>query len=348
MLLALICYLVFLAADIISEFGVYSSSTCSPLSKYGLVTPANDSSDSALDDLDDVNLKRATIFAQLQTIPFIEGALSFVPSGFPADVNANVCTKCLDTPDRPAILRDCTVRDGRTYAPGELQVGVQKTKTLLKTLSVGINETGSHATKYPGLGDVIKAQNCTIFSFHMAEVNNTSNATLTYFEYANDLHCEEILKSTKETDDILWFETKGETFTQEIRCAESKLRPATFRDSVSLFRGIQVEFSLHRAKYDPLTERFNKLTVDDVYRAIIAAMLTNTDFQENEYFEYTDCGLYNWLYITPFMATVSLLLLVSAPIILFLRANRKPTLDQKLVKLPGVFPSERDASEDSP
>lgn len=351
----MVCTILFLAADIISEFGVSSSSTCSPQRLFGQVTTSNDSSNAELDDADAINLKRATIFAQMQTIPFIEGELTLVPSGFPADVNANVCTKCLETADRPVILGDCTVRDGRKYAPGELTVVVEKSSTLLKTVSLGFRESSTTGTPYMGTGDVVKQQTCTIFSFHIPDVNNTSNATLTYFEYANDTHCEQILDASKrkdigsddedsDGDGRLAFRTEGVTYTQEIRCAKNLLRGATFRNSVSLFRSLQLEFSLHRPNYNNNTERFRKIVVNDVYRSGIAAMLTNGDFDDNEYFEYTDCGQYHWVFIIPFLTLLTFLSFIAMICAMFVKGPIPVSMGKQL---PVISPSKDDDLEHS-
>lgn len=328
--------MLFLSADIISEFGVSSSSTCSPQRRYGDVTISDMSTISDLFNRDKVTLKQATMFSQMQTIPFIEGDFSMVRSGFPADVNANVCTKCLDTPDHPVILGDCTVLDGRTYGPGELLLGVEKISSLLRTVSVGFKETSTKGTAYLGTGDVVKQHNCTIFSFHMPDVNNTSNATLTYFEYANDTHCEEILDKSRADEKVLWIPTEGFTYTQEIRCSINSIQAATFRDSVSFYRSLMLEYSLHRAGYNTKTHRFRKLTADDVLRSAIAAMLTNGHFEEKDYFEYSDCGLYSWVYITPFLALLILLSFAAGIVSLLFQKRPAPYI------LPVLSPSQQD------
>lgn len=312
MFLTILCTVLFLGADILTEFGVYSSPKCKVVSQTGSVTISNDTSNSRWDEHRQLVLGRVSIISQMQSLRFLEDSWNVVPSGFPAYVTPSTCIQCLDTPTRPPMLKDCRVEDGRVYAAGELSIGLHRPQSLLNTVAVGFNETAAGGRHFFVDGDLVlqNLDQCAIFGTYVDNVDKPSGeTTVTYFEYSLQDHCDgEIRIATRERPDVVqWFETKGPTYTQRITCAESRVLPATLREAIMLYRTVQLEYSLHLQAYDEEKLRFEKLSENDVYRAVLGAMLANTQFKDGEFYEYAECGLYEWVYLAPFLISLGCL-----------------------------------------
>lgn len=314
--LTLVCSLLLLGADITTEFGVQSSPRCNPQKKTGLLATASGGTDAGERWYDES--KRfyglITFTSQIQSIRFLERTLTAAPSVFPVHVTPKLCINCLISRKRPPLLSGCTIEDGPTYPAGKLTISVTRLPAFLNGIS--FNETRPGGKRYDGKGDMNfqNLKRCSIYSVLVEYGGNAErkgSISITFLEYANIQHCQEIsLTTSGKINETLHFVTRGPTFAQEIHCSVNALSKDTLEQSLGLYRLVQFQFSLHPLNLDESAMRYQKLTVDDLYRAVLANRLTESSYETGDYFEYSECGQYDWDYLMPFIGSLLLLVLL--------------------------------------
>lgn len=246
--------------------------------------------------------------------------MTSVPSVFPVNVKPNVCIQCLQTPERPPLLAGCTIEDGPAYLDGELTISVTRLPAFLNAIS--FNETKPGGKRYAGKGNMNfqNLQRCAIFST-LAEIDrNASKVSVTFLEYANIQHCLQISNETKgRINETIDFFTRGPTYTRKVQCDldVNVLTTYTLEQSIGLYRMVQFQYSLHPLNHNEEEMRYERLTVDDIYRAVLALRLAESSYETGEYFEYSECGQYDWIYLLPFIGSFVILAFLGCIALLF-------------------------------
>lgn len=313
---AVLCALTVIVSEVISGLGVSLSLTCETRTLDGLV------SSQKIINLDpEARLLRIMVaVSQLVGTHFSEGPLQFVPLAVPIRAKENLCLKCLN---QQQVLKDCIIENGRTFENGELEIGVIKTDYPFYTVTDGIRYAKKDSVpkiSFKGYGDLVtyqlNAQSCAIFFFAIEtdfEENNDieRSVSVTYFEYINPIHCFQIREKSSK-DVMTWVRTENRTYSQNIRFTKQLIHIYDILESLALYRSFQTEFDLNkRSNQSTQWERLPRLTEDDIYRAILARQISVTEQNKGTYEEYTECGVYHWIYIIPFIGTVIFLFLIA-------------------------------------
>lgn len=300
-LITVLCAVFLIVSEIVVEFGVDVSLKCKPVEKEGLVIRGGDTE------------KTFTTFelgysaGYIQSIDFLDENLTFVKSGMPKKMDAIVCLPCLDKGDDD-ILRHCLISHVRTYGPGELQVGVVTTEREFGTISKGFKETVGERREFLGEGDLTKnGPHASIYSF--AESDRDPHV-LMLFEYGHQKHIKQLLNEAKESRSQIWRATEGPVRVTQISCTVNELSPARFQLAVMTYRTVQLENPAFLAVFNDTEEQFVSLTEDDVYRAVLSMKIMEDTEEVGKYSEYTSCGIFNWTFLAPLIAVLSLIFIL--------------------------------------
>lgn len=290
------CAICLLASELVTEFGLIPSQKCKPQTTNGFVTP-----DGPIITSPDITIGIIASAAHLQSIQFLDGDLTDLRVGFPHNVSSKVCLPCLT--GTPALM-DCTLRDGKSYPAGVLDIGVRKTPSVLSTVAVGFRGTDESERQFLGKGDLAHVgEKCVSFLFH-AEGGSGSPVTVTYFEYVHQVHCKELMhKAGESPEESLWEPTRAATQTQKIQCGTSQLSASFLEQALTVFRTTQVENTVKPMAFDEIESRFARIREDDIYRAALALSLADAEKSVGNYSVYTACAKYNVVYLLPLIVS---------------------------------------------
>lgn len=316
-LAAVLCTVLLLASELVSELGVELSEKCSPVSKNGVVINEGNRTDTPA--LTSVELGAAAFF--LQTITFLDGPLTRVTKGMPKSITGKECLLCLykDKDKHPDIVCDCLVKKKKVYQAGELKVGVKTTDHDFGTIAVGFHETRGNRTKFTGEGDLTdNGQKKAIFLFAYERPDNADkrgNSTTTemlYFEYGYQEHVNLIFEESKEAEGHqIWRDTKSRVHVWSIVCDLKHFSPEQFQLAVMTYRSIQLENPTKIISFNRTEERFEPISTEDVYRAVLSMkVIDNNNETRGEYYEYTTCAQYKWQFLAPLVVCVALILIL--------------------------------------
>lgn len=182
-----------------------------------------------------------------------------------------------------------------------------------------------------GVGDLTRnAHHCAAFLIHGRHEDN-AGVVLTYFEYAYQRHCNTLVEEARrarvrrQNGDItaFWTVTEGNATSHVIKCQNNEIAMPSFREAVRVYRAMQMENTLYPIWFDKRTQSFQPLKVDDIYRAVLSMKLIDDGREEGDYFEYTECGIYNVQYMVPlFIAIFLICTLVIVSMVLATRGNK--------------------------
>lgn len=331
--MTLTCAVFFVASELVSELGVESSETCSPKRITGPVISLGDTSE----NITDAELSASAFF--LQNLHFLDGDLTFVPAGFPRRITEAVCFSCLKSEKYKPILSNCTVRPGTEYPAGTLTIGIVPSRGTFAVgdVIIGFNETNRAVTardpqSFMGTGDLTRnAHHCAAFAVHGKHEKN--GVHLTYFEYANQSHCNSLLETSRRKGIIrkpgdmsaFWTVTEGNARSQMIHCSTNQMGMLSFREAVRMYRAMQMENTLYPIVYHEDKQIFKPLAPDDVYRAVLSMKLIDDGTEVGQFYEYSSCGYYNVRFIVPLFITILMLCLLA--FISTMLANRGEKID---------------------
>lgn len=257
-------------------------------------------------------MRLATGAFLVQTIKFVEGNLTFVPSGIPKNINGQECLRCLkEEKGFSAIMRGCKVISKRPYRAGEIRIGVKTTTGPFNTIAESFQETGGQKRICAGRGNVAwNGFRNGIFMF--CNEPNAVNKSLVYLEYGHRTHCQQMLSAAENsTGEVTYDTNKSNVFQWNIQCDVNELRREHFLHTMMVFRSIQIENPTIPARFRDELGRFTDITEEDVYRAGLSMKITGREGQMGYYYQYTTCGVYKWIYLVPFLAVLILILLLS-------------------------------------
>lgn len=300
-ILTILCYMMLIGSEVAIELGVKVSPRCATKTQNGpVVTNCNGTSTVSL-------AERAASALFLQGVEFLDGPLTSVTVGFPRRINPTTCLRCLKPNATNLIINSCTVDDAKSYSPGSLQIGVMTANTGFETVAIGFNETEQNGLSFSGDGDVTSNNHtCATFIWALDKQERNGTIDLTYLEYADQDHCKSLLnesrKLTKTTGapTPIWRPTKTTTYTQKIHCRQNSLAPERFQMALGVYRTMQLENTMKQLQFNTRTQRFERITVDDVYRAVLALKMMDHNNASGLYQEYVQCPGYDWQYIMPF------------------------------------------------
>lgn len=303
-LCTIICSVSLIAAELTSELGVDVSENCNPTSKVGaLITDAPLS-----ENVTPVELGASAFL--LQTVEFIDGNLTSLPSKFPRKVTDPICVDCLYNSGREPFMSDCEVKQGKTYPPKSLNISITTTNGPFGTLTSEFKESKANGLTFMGDGDLTRnGLLCAIFLVHDWE-RKDNDLSLTYFEYTDQNHCEELISKARALANEngpgipVWALSRSEIHTQTINCQSDKALVLKFRQAVQIYRTMQLENTVNLVQFNDIEFKFQPITEDDIYRAVLAAKIIDDDHAEGVYYVYTQCGIYRWIYLLPFICTV--------------------------------------------
>lgn len=326
--MTIICFVLLLAAEIFADIGVYESPHCHPQKKKGEVILRGQVSS---------NVTYAELTASafhLQNVQFVDGELTSIPSSFPRNIASSTCIPCLTQwqPTLEPILADCTVREGRKYAAGNMSISVLATGN-----GYGINTTMfEHAAtatpkQYGGQEDLFRAgSHCPMFILQtdMRSDENAAGITFTLIEYSNNTHCAQLLRlarSAKLSDKgyrTVTRVTKGVVHSYSIRCNKNQLSVANFTLALQVYRTMQLQGLGKLGKFSTTESGVPAIRVPDVYRAVLAMKVIVDKGRNGTFYEYRGCGKYHGVYAIPFVICILSLALLSA--VAFFKSRHVP------------------------
>lgn len=305
------------------ESGVDSQRKCGPVDRVGSLISSSDASK----NVTDVELSASARL--LQQIRFYDGELQSMHAGFPRKLNPSTCISCIHRsasagPAHQFILRDCTVKPLETHQPEKMSVHVETTEGAYGTVTQKFID--NHSKKeYSGHGDLTRnGRNCSTFLFYNhtnSEKTNSTKLKLTYFEYTNNDHCENMINRSEtiaeqfkngsvDKNDGVIDETKDVTYSMEITCETPSHMPMdSFSRALRGYRTMQLEDTMSNSMFDSKNDRFRQITTDDLYRAVLSMKISDHDGIDvpGSYKEYVECGTYKMKYMIPLICTMSII-----------------------------------------
>ena len=246
------------------------------------------------------------------------------------------CFSCLGKYNRNVIVGGCSVVKGEKFPSGALSVNIlvaayPSSKLVVTSFTENSNSSSSPRV-FSGYGDVTCRKFCNMFVF-ASLINEESgrgslkpspNTDIAYLEYSNQEHCLEVRnQSSAENNDVrgvphklenLTIRTRSPVRLKLIRCEKNVLRKNDVKAALRAYRTIDLETLFPVNKSMTSKCLFNRITPDDVYRAIYARLLSTSVLRNGTFYEYTECAFYKWRYMAPLIAcglTVFVLALVA-------------------------------------
>lgn len=330
----MLCFTYLICSEVAIDLGINVSPRCQTQEILGHVIGLNIAREIT-------SAERAAAAFYLQSVQFLDGPLHFVPLNFPKEVNPTICLPCFRRKRAAAILDQCSVENGRTYAAGELSVGVLRTGGAFGTVTLGFNMTDGRQATPLGEGDVTRSgQSCANFFVSRNAQKNAPKVSLTYFEYADQSHCQFLYNEAqrnmngKNRGDPVWQQTRSKTYTQVISCAVSSLNSSYLQMGLRAYRTMQLENTAIPAKFNADLSRFQSISTDDVYRSALAAMLMGDSKTEGRYQVYVPCAAYNWWYALPSIFGFFLFATLAVVALIFERIYGRHGLSKGLPNVP--------------
>lgn len=348
--------LIFVGSELLIELGVNVREACDQNFVLGPIIHQENRVDTKEIDI-------ALNAVLLDRMKFLDGALSYLPVGFPTNITNALCTSCLrkDFPsDNPSnvILEGCNITDYKQYGENELDIGIQRTEGEYKTQTVGFAEkdlNGNHKQCFCGPGDVtqavkvhIKRYSTFLFSSKQETVNNVpKNSTcqcssgnaldlesdgkqdgdILYFEYNDQSHIPGLLKRSQSDRNlkVFWTPIESTTNVQIISCKQNFISMKSFMKALFVLRYIQLEKRIIPREYNVTTGRFPTMTPEDIYNAGLSHKLAESSSIQDP----TPIGRYRIYELCgTFDARYAIPTIVSATVILILRLVAVRTLNK--------------------
>lgn len=315
-----------IASEMYSELGVGVSRKCHPRKVVGPVLTYGTRSGGS-------KVKQALAAFKIRRTDFLDGNVASAAFGFPVKFSGRTCLSCLNATEDITVVSNCSVRNGKTFPAGSLFIGAARYPSIFNVIAAGFktmssgNETRTHT--FAGDGDLTFCdEHYAMFIMH--GLATTDDATeVGYMEYSDQVHCKSLLDkmlqqptSTNLENSSTWEVTRAPVRTQIIRCEKNTVGFESFRAALQLYRSFQLEDDFSPAPFNKETKSFPPITNDDVYRAVLSLLLWSAKYEQGEYYEYTECGLYRWVFLLPFFLCISVLVCLGAlALFLFYQGN---------------------------
>lgn len=302
--LTLLLSFLFIGAEMVSELGLGVSKKCTTEKRSGNVIGT------MVPDKRVPRVLFASTASRIRLLNFYDGPIEFISGDFPVSLNDSFCLTCMKFNPQVAVLANCSAKTGRTYPPGSLAFGMSFGRfSILVDALIQVDEYENKTIT--GMRDFTLSKNHTfiIFSVHSSK-SNEGRTIYTYFEYAKQAHIRSVLyrmiaehqrKGTYLLTQKFWERTQGPTYTQEIQCGIRKIE--NLEAVISSYRTMQLNNMVFPPDFDIEKEMFEPITEDDVYRAGLAQKIGFAEaygtHEKGDYFTYTECAYYNWLYMIP-------------------------------------------------
>lgn len=207
----------------------------------------------------------------------------------------------------PEIMGGCTITDEKVYGPGELSLTLLTTTGPFLTITEKMTEIGGLGRTFTGRGDLTNnGEHWSAFLFYTNPEND-----LIYLEYSNQDHVYNLVKSARGKENR---PAPGPIETpvtaRRISCTTNQLTKDNFRNALSIYRTIQLENTINPATFVPEQNSFQPLTANDVYRAGLSVKVIDDALTRGDYFEYTTCGLYNWVFLMPIVVCITVIMIL--------------------------------------
>lgn len=243
----------------------------------------------------------------LQNLTFAEGPLTRVPAGLPRRLTGRECISCMDD-DRekyPDVISNCQVTVTREYAPNELKIGVvSSTTSPFGNIVHGFME--NDGTEYIGPGDITNNGD-----FWSSFVVSAVASEIIYIEYDHQEHVADLLRrGMLRQDEVIWDSIRASVEKLTVTCAVNLINIENFEPAMQIYRTIQLENPVNPAVFNNDTQRFARLSDQDVYKAALSIKVIDDEHTVGEFYSFTTCGVYNWLFFVPMAVCVVFVILL--------------------------------------
>lgn len=305
-LTTLLCSILLVSSELITELGVHSRKDCGPATKIGPVITKE-----PVDNVTDAELAASAM--RLRGTQFIDkSTFSFVPIGFPRKFTINTCISCFTEDEPNYILKNCKIsKESKLYPRGDLFVNVSQTEEAFGTVTHSFS-TKNGRERYEGTGDLTRNDEyCVMFIFNSVK-HEKGLLRLRYFEtvgsntYCGGLINKASLKKkrnglTQREDPGILEQTNSSVLSYGIECESSgSLSQEWFEKSLRAYRSMQLEDT--SLPVGLTNNHSQNITEDDIYRAVLSTkIIHNIEPNNGSYQEYYECGEYNPTYLAPFL-----------------------------------------------
>lgn len=330
-LLCLVSIVLLTTSEVFSEAGVDVSKKCGPKKVGGEVTSIHNHRRPGSIP----NPRITSSISKMSSTTFLDGNLKSVVTGFPLLFEEWTCIDCFDPLVNKQIIGKCNVRLGEIFDSGTLEVGIERTDRMYETTSIGFNESIFPYREFHGYGDLTINEFCNIFVYH--EVKDTPYLLdVQYMEYTHQEHCLQLFDQSlrlperpPHEGEVIWATVKSEVKVQRIQCDyindELSIPIEDILNQLRTYRSYELEnmFMETSSLYNEATKSFSPMTSDYFYKAVQSYIISSAELESGDYFEYKECGSYNWVFMTPFMLTLINLLGISSVALKIIMYDRK-------------------------
>lgn len=299
----------------VSELGVDVSRKCRPERRFGPLTSKTEC------NVRWPKSKQAMAAFHLQNTRFMDGNMNMLVSDFPLEFGSSLCFPCLNMTSENILLSNCSADHGPYYETASVMIGMEREVGSSKPALVGLKMLETHDSTgsdevLEAIGDLgFSGSHYSAFLIHASQTEG--HTRLTYFEYTHQEHCFELLHSTQNEagnltteSETMWITTRAPMKTQTITCKKNEFDMKSFRSALYVYRGTQLGNVFNRISMDKDTDFFTPISKSDIYKAMLSLRIVSSVSQYGEYFEYTECGHYQWAFLVPFILCCIVLLLL--------------------------------------
>lgn len=317
-LLTVFLGIVLTSSELVSELGVTASNVCKPEIQIGSVIIPGD-----------IATRLSTVFmvacVGVSNLNFNEGKLSSVKAGISRNLTANFCFSCIPS-ENEYIIRNCSVEPWKTYSPGDLFIGIQKSRSFLDHITTAFQETsGSNPKWFEGYGDIIR--NNEVLSAYLFSPGQ--GKVIHFLEY-NEQKLLNRLRDQAGKGITQYGRTQEPVTVYNISCEENQLSPDNFSFVAQMYRTAALENFVTPAAFNRTTKQFNHtLSPEFFYRAVLAAKIVDR-VEYGSYKTYTECGMYDLRYIIPLLSSFTFLFLLRCSACIGMMRNRKSDISDDI------------------
>lgn len=284
-----------IASDVIAEAGVGAALNCGIVQREGRVILGGDVIGRF------TPIESASFALAVSRLQFRE-KLTRIAAGLPKQLDEVVCMSCMGRKEFPDIVNACSVEPGPVFEAGVLNVSFDREQSSFEHVS--FREIGRRKRIFAGRGDIVSNdERVTWFVFSRDEEREANNDVI-YLEY-NAMSNERFTTSHPRNDSV-WELTQKDVQSWRISCQVNKFSAGSFLFSLMMYRFVQ--FTTARTGGRKVSE----ITSEDVLRAVLSSKLSDDELYEKRgrYYEFTECGEYDWRYAIPFIVAIFVILVL--------------------------------------
>lgn len=266
-----------------------------------------------------IPVRHSSKAVHLKQAKFVDGKITSARTGFPLFFDEMTCLQCLkDSPDSLIIASNCTVNSGPKFTAGSLSLDVDVFRSGY--VKMNFSEINGPRIFFGKSESTFNGSHGAIFIVHgkVRELDNSSE--LLYLEYANQDHLEKIRAVITENRGnyrrkvFFSFPIQSTIHVQIIHCVQNELDMEAFRESVQVYRTTQLDTVFEPLPFHDNCNCFESIKDGDIYRGILALKLAEGTEIEGKYLVYSQCAVYNPIFLIPFIAsslTLGILLIIA-------------------------------------